>query len=446
MKNFRFNIILRVLFISLTITFLFYLYFDTQLTATIVIIFLMIIYQMYSLVHYIDTTNRELKRFLDAVKYSDFSQNFSKNKLGGSFKELGASFNEVMKKFQDTRSEKEENYRYLQTVMQHVGIGLVSFNQEGTVEFINNAAKKLLKIQFLNNVNSLDKQHPGLTLQLRSLHTGDKTTIKLVDENELLQVLAYATEFRLRNNNYKLVALQNIQSELEEKEMEAWQKLIRVLTHEIMNSVTPISSLAATVHTIINDINKNGGSFDDETVTDIVSAVATIQKRSEGLIHFVENYRNLTRIPKPNFQIFPVKNLFDRVKLLLISDLKENKIDFSCIVDPEVLELTADPEMIEQVIINMIINSIHALKNTQNPQIRLTAHLDERGRILIRIIDNGPGISDEVLEKIFIPFFSTKKDGSGIGLSLSRQIMRSHGGNIRVVSNPGQETVFTLRF
>jgi two-component system, NtrC family, nitrogen regulation sensor histidine kinase NtrY len=351
-----------------------------------------------------------------------------------------------MLKFQKTRSEKEEHYRYLQTVMQHVGVGLISYNLGGKVEFINNAAKKILNISYLNNIEMLNSVTKGLGTSLLTIKAGEKSTLKIADENELIQLIVYATEFKMRDQLYTLISLQNIQSELEEKEMESWQKLIRVLTHEIMNSITPISSLAATVNYMLEKEDNPADGVKDETINDIKIAVNTIQKRSEGLLHFVDDYRNLTKIPKPNFEIFPVKNLFERIEKLMENKLNENKISFSTSIEPASLEVTADPELIEQVLINLLINSIQALSEINNPKINLAAYLDDRGKITLRITDNGPGISDELQEKIFIPFFSTKKNGSGIGLSLSRQIMRSHGGSIRISSYPNKETVFTLKF
>jgi nitrogen fixation/metabolism regulation signal transduction histidine kinase len=383
-----------------------------------------------------------LTRFFLSIKHSDFSQSFSHKKLGKSFKELNAAFSDVMEKFQKTRGEKEEHLKYLQTVMQHVGVGLISYDQNGSVEFINNAAKKMLKVNYLTKIEDMDRIKSGLSKEILKVKPGMRSTLNIVDENEIVQILLYSTVFRMRNQIYTLVALQNIQSELEEKEMEAWQKLIRVLTHEIMNSVAPISSLAGTVNTMLLDSK----SVSQESIADIKAAVATIQKRSEGLIHFVENYRNLTKIPKPRMEIFKIQSLFDRVEKLLGDDFVETDINLSFSVEPESLELTADPELIEQVIINILINAKQALHSTLNAQVIVISYVDERGKIVIRIIDNGPGINPEIQEKIFIPFFTTKKEGSGIGLSLSRQIMRSHGGNIRVNSKLEAGTTFTLRF
>jgi signal transduction histidine kinase len=276
------------------------------------------------------------------------------------------------------------------------------------------------------------------------MKSGEKTTFKFFDESDVIQLIIYATEFKMRDKAIKLVSLQNIQTELEEKELEAWQKLIRVLTHEIMNSVTPISSLSSTVNDMLTTGNAN--DLDEEQVDDIKSAVTTIHRRSEGLINFVENYRSLTKIPKPNFEIFSVQHLFDRLKRLLSNDLEKYSIRLSLSVEPRSLEVTADPDMVEQILINLVINSTHALKDTENKSLSLTAGLNEKGRVFIKVTDNGPGIPQDIQEKIFIPFFSTKSSGSGIGLSLARQIMRSHRGNIRVSSKPNEETTFSLIF
>lgn len=446
MKNFRLNIIFRILVLCGTIFLLDYVYHETELTATLFVLVLIFILQIYSLVKYIDKTNNELTRFILSIKHSDFSQTFAAKSKGKSFSDLYDAFNDVMDKFRNTRSEKEEHLRYLQTVMQHVGIGLLSYNEIGEIEIINNSAKKILGVPHLKNVISLNNSSSNLGLKLLQLQAGDKIIEKIVDKDELTQLLIYATEFKLRNQNYKLISLQNIQTELEEQEMEAWQKLIRVLTHEIMNSITPISSLSATVSNMLSKATENKVQFDSESISDMTSAVETIHKRSDGLLKFVNNYRNLTRIPKPIFQIISINELFECVSKLFENRISEKRIKYTYFVEPVSLELTADRELIEQVLINLMLNAIDAISNSDQPEINLSAQLDTHGKIVIRLIDNGSGIPEEVLEKIFIPFYTTKNDGSGIGLSLSRQIVRAHGGSIRVSSTPQSETVFTLRF
>ena len=448
-KNFRFNVIIRILLLGATIYLLLYLYLQTSLYATILIVAAIIVYQIYALLLYVEKTNKDLTRFLQAIKYTDFSQSFSGTGLGSSFKQLNEAFSEVIEQFRRARSEKEEHYRYLQTVVQHVGIGLISFKPDGEVGLINTAAKRLLKVPHLKNIKSLESHSKLLVDTLLRMRSGEKALIKVDDKRELLQLAVYATEFKLREQMFTLVSLQNIQSELEEKEMEAWQNLIRVLTHEIMNSVTPISSLASTVNDLLTDTQgtqKAGGEISAESITDIRDASQTIQKRSEGLLHFVDAYRTLTRIPKPEFKLFPVKELFNSVHQLFRQQMATSAIEFRMAVEPESLDLTADPRLIEQTLINIMLNAIQAVQKQSRGSVELFARIDERGRVIIQVADNGPGIRDEVLDKIFIPFFTTKQEGSGIGLSLCRQIMRLHRGTIHASSVAGVRTEFTLRF
>jgi nitrogen fixation/metabolism regulation signal transduction histidine kinase len=396
----------------------------------------------------VDKTNRRLSRFLQAIRHADFSQSFTGLGLGSSFRELNESFAEVIKDFQQIREEKEEHYRYLQTVVEHVGIGLIAFNKNGEVELINRAAKRLLRVPRLRNISSLKSLSRDLVKTLSKLKAGGRSLVKVHDGNDFLQLAIYSTEFRLRNQMITLVSLQNIQSELEEKEMEAWQKLIRVLTHEIMNSVTPISSLASTVNELLLDIDPNSNHLkeSEEQLQDVRDAVHTIQRRSEGLLRFVESYRSLTRLPNPKFKTFKINGLFERVRKLLENQIKEENIKFDIFIKPESLELIADSELIEQVLINLLKNGVEAVSAKEDGSIELKGFMDEYGRVFIQVIDNGIGINKEAREKIFIPFFTTKKSGSGIGLSLSRQIMRLHKGNISVSSEPNQGSCFTLRF
>ena len=448
-KRFHVVVLARVFLLSGTLYLFFYLILKSGTTyfATIFIIGLIILYQIYALIFYVEKTNRDLNRFLMTIRHEDFSQTFLGSGLGSSFDELKAAFNEVIQKFHRTRAEKEEHFRYLQTVVQHVGIGLIAFQPDGKVELINNAAKRLLKIPRLKGIGELESFSKPLVQKLRDLKSGQKALVKVDVQNELLQLAINATEFRMRDQNFTLVSLQNIQSELEEKEIEAWQNLIRVLTHEIMNSVTPIASLASTINDLLNSNGeKSNAALNEETRSDVHGALRTIQKRSEGLLHFVDAYRNLTRVPVPNFQIFSVMELFKRVHHLMQAELAQQVIRFDHTVIPVSLELTADSELVEQILINILKNAIQAVADQANARIDLISKIDDRGRVIIQVADNGPGIPKDMLDKIFIPFFTTKESGSGIGLSLSRQIMRLHRGSITVRSQPNEETVFTLRF
>jgi len=449
-KSFRLVCVVRIILLAATILLLVYLISETSLLATSLIVGAAIIAQIVSMVHYVEKTNRDLTRFLTSIKYSDFSQAFTSGQRGSSFEGLNVAFANVISEFQKARAEKETQYRYLQTLVQHIGLGILSFDQTGKVDLINNAAKRLLRVTHLHNINSLNSFSPHLVKTLVSSKPGEKALVKIDQAEVNLTLAIYPTEFRIPGRTITLVSMQDIENELAEQEMAAWQKLIRVLTHEIMNSVTPIASLASTVGDLIRQPGKSepegSEQISAETREDIREAAATIQKRSKGLLHFIDAYRNLTKIPKPNFEIFGVSELLERVAQLFKNQLDESDMNLSIKVDPKSLELTADPQLIEQVLINLILNAIEVSEGRSNGTIELSSRLDERGRVLISVADNGPGISEEVKERIFTPFFTTKRGGSGIGLSLSRQIMRLHKGGIAFKSTPNGMTMFTLRF
>jgi nitrogen fixation/metabolism regulation signal transduction histidine kinase len=448
-NNYKTQVFLRVLLLLITIFLLASSVFILKYTLTSVFLLLLVFLQACLLVRYLNKTNRKLSQFLESIHYSDFSSSFTGDGLGREDKELNSAFNRVIGEFKKNRAEKEEQYNYLQTVVGHIRIGLLSFNREGRIDLYNNAIKKMFRIINLHDIRELDRIKPGFSELLMNIKPGDRTLLKIIVEDELKQLLMYATEFKMRGEELTLVSIQDIHSELEVKELESWQNLIRVLTHEIMNSITPISSLASTVKEMaleeagdeirIKDIDK-------EDAANIGNALTTIQKRSQGLLNFVDIYRNLTRIPKPNFRYFLVTELFERSKNLLMAELDSRNINCHCKVFPEELMLTADPDLIEQVIINLVLNSIDAVKGRESPEISLVAYSNEHNRVMIDVVDNGCGIKPDLLDKIFMPFFTSKDTGSGIGLSLSRQIMHLHNGMISVKSKPEEGSVFTLSF
>ncbi|MFA6597693.1 MAG: ATP-binding protein [Ignavibacteriaceae bacterium] len=407
------------------------------------VLLLAALFQVYALIRFINHTNREVTDFIRGINYSDFTQNVRLGKLGGTFVELSEEMTKLLNKYKDTRFEKEENLRYLQTIVEHVGIGLIAFNTDGHVELINKAAKKILKITHLQNIYKLDEKQNGFGQFLFQMPSDKRSTFKLFDNGETIQLMVHSTEFRMKEQNLKLISLYNIQPELEEKEIEAWQKLIRVLTHEIMNSITPISSLAATAAGLIT--NSDRETICKEALADIENALTTIHRRSDGLTSFVNKFRDISKIPKPNFQTVSVADLFYRVRLLTGELISSSDIHFSVCIHPENMEIVVDPDLLEQVLINLINNSVHAIKEPGKGEIKLTAEINERGRAIVKVIDNGCGITEDVLDKVFIPFFSTKQEGSGIGLSISQSIIRAHGGNIWVQSQPNKETVFSIR-
>jgi nitrogen fixation/metabolism regulation signal transduction histidine kinase len=448
-KRFYFQVLIRILSLSAGIFLFFYLILVAKHEVSSFIVFLLIILQVYFLIQFVNRTNTKLSQFFDSIKYSDFSTSFSDKSLGKSFENLSNSFNNVIDEFKKSRAEKEEHFYYLQTVVQHVNIGIICYNKAGQVDMFNNAAKRIFKKNIIRNISDLANVQKDLPEILIGLKAADKTLVKIFTEDELKQISLYATEFRMRGEEYTLVAFHDIHAELEEKEIESWQKLIRVLTHEIMNSITPISSLASTVGELIIDKSDDKlslKSLDSDEVESIDFALMTIKNRSQGLMNFVDTYRNLTRIPKPNFRYFPVKEAFERAEQLLKNKIQQLNIKCKCNVYPEDLKLTADPDLIDQVIINLILNAFDAVKDVENPQVSLIAYNNQHNRTTIEVSDNGTGIKPDIIDKIFMPFFTSKKGGSGIGLSLSRQIMLMHRASISVKSKLNEGTIFTLTF
>jgi len=448
-KRFRLQIVVRVLVMALTLLFVFYLYQKPAYLVSTLLLGIVFAAQVVSLIRYTEQTNRKLSRFFESIRHADFATSFSENELGKSFEELNNEFNQVIAAFNKNKTEKEEHFNYLLTVIQHVSIGIIVFKRDGKVDVFNNAVKRLLRINRLRKISHLAEVSDDLPEKLLNMKAGDKSLVKLFVDDELLQLSMHATEFKMRGEEYILVSFQDIHPELEQKEIESWQKLIRVLTHEIMNSITPISSLAATIKDILDERLANHPPKDEQEAEDIDSvmqAVTTIENRGKGLLNFVELYRNLTRIPKPHFRHFTVSSLLDTT--LELMNPKMEKLGIKCVtrIYPNDLKILADPDLIDQVIINLILNAIDAVSEVENPHITIVASVNLNNRTTIEIADNGKGINQDILDKIFMPFFTSKKTGSGIGLSLSRQIMQMHKGTISVRSKPGEGAIFTMIF
>lgn len=447
-NGFKTGIIIRVIIICLSNFVFVYLVSINQRYASAIIVGAIIIFEIAELFHFSTVTNKKITRFLESIRYSDFSSSFSyDNRLGKSFKELNAAFNNVADAFRKERGEKEEHLNYTNTIVQHVSTGLLSFDAEGNVGMVNSAAKKFLNTPQIRNISEILEVNVSLYKRLKQLNPGEKTLLRVSSD---LNLSIHATELKLRGKVIKLVALQNIHSELVSKEVEAWQNLTKVLRHEIMNSITPIASLTGTLNQILAEDLKEteNGAFviDNETLADLEEGLETIENRSKGLIKFVDAYRDYTSIPKPKFGIIKIEEMFEHICQLLKGEFKELGIEFKSTILHKNLEVTADRELIEMVLINLLKNSREALINRDEPKIEMIARLDANQRVLLEIKDNGPGIIPEAQDRIFIPFYTTKKTGSGIGLALSRQIMQLHHGFLSVRSEPNVYTIFTIGF
>lgn len=346
----------------------------------------------------------------------------------------------------EKQKSREEEFLFLKNIVQHAGTGLMAFHSNGDIQIINTAAKKLLKVKELSNIEQLGSTVPPLLESMKRLKTGGRDLVRTDIEGNILQLSVYAIQLNLHGEEVKLISLQNIQSELEEKEMEAWQNLVRVLTHEIMNSVTPISSLANTVSEDLEEKRNKPDSLCSEDLEDYLMSIGTIRKRSEGLIRFVKDFRNLTQIPNPQLHRVNVKELLDEVVILHKKEWENNNVEVEMTVERDGMHILMDKDLIEQVLINLIKNAFHALEEVEDGKITLRAGYEKDKHPFISVLDNGSGIDDEALEKIFIPFYTTRKTGSGIGLSLSRQIMRKHRGTLNVRTWKEGGTEFILRF
>ena len=446
-KDFRFSLFARVLLLVFAIFLGVYEILNASNYLAGFFLFGLVVYLVYNLYEFVLSSNHKLTRFLESVRYSDFTSNFnSDNQLGESFTDLNQAFNQVMEAFRKARTEKEEHLQYLNTLVQHVQVGLISYDPDGNIELINNIARRFLNVTHIKNIKQLQYANPEMYQLLKELPEGGK---HLMRQSSEFQLSINATALVLHNRTYRLLSFQNIKSELQEKEIEAWQNLSRVLRHEIMNSITPMTSLAATLTEILEeDVQEKDGHFEleAESVEDIKEGLQTIQNRSEGLRRFVDAYRSFTSIPKPKMQLLQVKDFFQTTLKLFQPEIRSKCIQMDCKVLPDDLQLNADPQLLEMVLINLIKNAVEALSGREEGKIWLKAEADEHQRVLISLRDNGPGIEPEALSKIFIPFYTTKPTGSGIGLSLSREILQMHSAQLTVDSLPEQGSCFYIRF
>jgi two-component system nitrogen regulation sensor histidine kinase NtrY len=414
----------------------------------------------YSLFRYVNDTNRRLARFFESVRYSDFAIRFSSAKdKGDSFAEVNRQFNEVLEAFRQTRAEKEANLLFLNTIVQHLSAGILVFDAQSGVLVSNSAAFQLLGVYRLHHLHDLPERHKALTQFVQNLTTKGKM---LYQPETNRQLAVQGVSVSLQGRAVRLLTLQNIHPELQRKEVDAWRNLTRVLRHEIMNSVTPIVSLVETAQEIVkHDLPKNPAT------DDLTEALEVVAVRSRGLVKFVEAYRSFSAIPQPRIEDISAKVLLDRVVQLAVSENKDLNIRIESFVQPETLRLQADAGQLEMVLLNLVKNAREALGTLPNgyaqivdrstipkspdPQITsariiLRAGADTKGKPFIEVEDNGPGIPTELLEEIFIPFFTTKPTGSGVGLSISKQIMQLHGGDIRVSTAIGGGARFVLEF
>ncbi|MEZ4896097.1 MAG: HAMP domain-containing sensor histidine kinase [Saprospiraceae bacterium] len=397
---------------------------------------------LWRLFRLVDKTNSEVATFLANIRYNDYAVSYPENKnVQDSYQTLHSAFNLVNEKFRNIRSEKEAQFQYLQAIVENVDAGLVCFEQNGKTVLMNKGIQQLLHKSYFPNFAAVQRYNENLYDALLNIQPGEKKLVKLVIENQIKQIAIRKTILKLREESLHLFALQNIHAELEQQEVDSWQKLIRILTHEIMNSITPVVSLAA----MTNEMLSSDSIEDAEVQDDIRKSIQTIERRSNGLLHFTETYRQLTKIPPPKFQQVDPTTLLDRIVVLFTKELQERKVNLIKRYPTYPVAEPMDPDLMEQVFINLIKNALEAVEQVEEPVIQVQIVKNPQGAIEISVSDNGPGIPESVADQIFVPFFTTKKNGSGIGLSLSRQIVQMHKGHIFASSSPEQGTCFTIQ-
>ncbi len=441
-KYFTLKITLRLALIAMTMLAMVYTWLQGDYLLTTVNLALLTVIQAVLLVRYIDKFQRDIAFFFRSVKSDDFSMQAQQ----GAFEELTQAMQEVGDHVGSVKRKLADQNNYFQHVVEQLPVGLLAFNHSGKVQLINAAAADLLQAR-ISDIEECDQLSPGLSQQLKQLAVSQQEVVTLHSNHETLLVSLKASLLKRENEELKLVSLQNIKGELERNEINTWQKLISVLTHEIMNSVAPITSLSGTIKGYFlnkeDGKSKDASQLDNGTIRKTVDGLEIINKRSEGLTSFVEDYRRLSVLPKPQKEAIVLKSLFEDVANLHKRELEEFGILMK--IQETKLHVMADKTQLEQVLINLVKNAVYAL-DTSNDQkrIRLSA-LKSENQIDILVTDNGKGITDELIDKIFVPFFTTREGGSGIGLSLCRQIMNNHGGSIQVRSELRGDTVFTLR-
>lgn len=440
MKNFSLGILLRILMIlGLSLGFS-WSFLQKNVPVAIIFGFLQII-SVVNLYKYVTSLNRKMKRLFESIQYQDFAITFkADNKLGESFRDLNNDLNAVINSFNQVRAEREATLHFINAIIQQINVGILSYDTEGKIEINNQAANKLLKVYRLKHISDIEKQNPAIFECIASLKSGEPKLLSLPENDLSFSV----TEIQMRGRKIRLVAIHNIRSELQIKELEAWQNLTKVLRHEIMNSVTPIVSLAETMKDIVENEIKANNQKEQESIDDLKDALQTVQRRGNGIMKFVNAYREFTSIPTPNKYYATASQLLKTLEGIFAQKALESKVKIRYEVEND-FETFIDIEQIEQVLINIVKNAFEVENESENKIISITVHT-ENGTKTIEIADNGIGIDKSLQEKIFIPFYTTKKTGSGIGLSLSRQIMQLNDGNINFYENQPSGAVFVLQF
>jgi nitrogen fixation/metabolism regulation signal transduction histidine kinase len=397
---------------------------------------------------HVSRTNREVARFLDAVRFADYSQRFDFEKAGSGFASLGRTFTEIIGQLRSRRTGQESDLRHLKALVEHIPVPLMTVHADDAITLQNNAARRLFGAAHVTRVNDLRQFGPGFARAVDEAVPGDRQLVTFAVEGVEYRLTLATTEIVIRNDRERLISLQDIQSELDATQAEAWQDLVRVLTHEIMNSITPVTSLARTAADLVDDVVKETGPDSPfaEDLGDVQNAVATVARRSDSLMQFIDSYRQITRLAPPEKKRLSIARMFEAVKSLAEAEWPDASPSITFKVTPSGLDVYADRDLLEPVLINLLRNAVHATRDVDQRVIEVQGRLNRRGNIVIEVIDNGTGVPEDIANKIFVPFFTTREGGSGVGLALARQVMIAHGGFVRLSNNDSRGATFSLTF
>ena len=446
-ERFTFRLIFKLLFINILGIVLIYLILKTRLWFTIAGVSFILLMAVFSLYSYINQIRSDIKRFILAIKTRDHTLNFKNKSTKGSFPDLYSSFDDIIKTHKDIQLEQDAMFLLIKTILQQVPVGVIVVkekkNSAGNTEiaFFNEAAAALLNVPAYKYWHRLKQHLPVFTAEIENIRKGGKRFLELKIQDKLIQLSTEVIPLNLYGADYMIVSFQNIKDEIEQKEIEAWNRLIGVISHEILNSITPISSLSDTVNTMV--INKDYLSKED--LEDLKPAIQTIKRRSEGLLGFVKDYRLIAELPTPQLEFHSIGGILQHINVLMQPFAAAKNISLKVGQTSSKISVNVDLKLVEQALINLVTNSIHSLEETQHPLIEIDYRL-EQNKLFIDVADNGKGIEADLLEKIFVPFFTTRKNGSGIGLTITRNIMKMHYGSLEVTSVPGEKTIFSLVF
>jgi len=441
LDKFRTKVIVHILLMVFCTMLGFYLIYNKASISGLIVAAMIFTYTVFSLFRLVNRTNRNLAQFLLSIQFDDFESSFSTQNSSESEEEsLHNVFNLITGKFRDLRSEKEAQHQFLLSLVEQVETGLICFDENWQTIMMNRAMKEILRKSYIPSLKSIAKIDQNLYDTIIDISPGDKKLLDVNVQNSRLQLALLGSQIKMKNELIRIFVIQNISTELDNQEIRSWQKLIRILTHEIMNSVSPVVSLASTTDNILSQ----NPIPDEETIGKMHKAIRAIKHRGEALLGFTERYRALTRVPPPEMEDVDLLDLVDQIFILFEAELSAGNIKLIKRFPKHKIQIKADPGLIEQTIINLFKNAMQAVKGREEPQIEVQVYKDNRNTIL-QVADNGNGIEKSMIDQIFIPFFTTKEEGSGIGLSLSRQIILMHGGTISVQSEVGKGSVFTIQ-